>query len=100
MTTRLSAAKCAFTSAHIDPSLELMQAADAAVEAAEARAATAEEVLETMRPVWAQGWTTDSMAAQASATALAGLWQALGVDNQTAAMQRLDKLIHLEGTEK
>lgn len=51
--------------------------------------------LEGLRPVWAQGWSDDSTAAQASAAALSDLWETLGVDNQTAAVEELAKLIHL-----
>jgi len=42
--------------------------------------------LEALRPVWAQGWTNDSEAAQAASAALAQIWKALGVSNQTDAM--------------
>lgn len=50
------------------------------------------EALESLRPHWAKGYSSDSMAAQCTTAALAGLWQMLGVDNQTAAMDRLRKL--------
>lgn len=50
------------------------------------------EALEALRPVWAQGWTSDSAAAQASGNALARLWGELGVSNQTEAMQRMRQL--------
>lgn len=49
--------------------------------------------LEAMRPMWAQGWTSDGQAAQASAAALSELWQLLGVDNQTDAMEKLQGLL-------
>lgn len=55
-------------------------------DAAEDRAVRQESAMETLRPVWAQGWTGESMAAQASATALAQLWQMLGASNQTEAV--------------
>jgi hypothetical protein len=42
-----------------------------------------------MRPVWAQGFTSDSEAAQASSTALAEIWAILEVTNQTDAVARL-----------
>jgi len=49
--------------------------------------------LESLRPVWAQGYSSDSEAAQASAAALSEIWERLGVHNQTAAMQRLNDLL-------
>lgn len=55
-----------------------------------------EETLETLRPVWAQGHTSDSMAAQANGTALASLWRLLGVTDQTAAAERLRWLLDME----
>lgn len=48
--------------------------------------------LERMRPLWAQGWTDDSVAAQVSSAALATIWKQLGVSNQTDAMARLNTL--------
>ena len=45
--------------------------------------------LETLRPAWAMGHTSDSVAAQASAAALAQVWRALGAANQTEAMVAL-----------
>lgn len=60
--------------------------------AAEAELASAKAqivALETLRPMWAEGWTSDSMAAQASATALAQIWAFLGASNQTEAMAKL-----------
>lgn len=51
------------------------------------------EVHEAMRPHWAKGYTSDSMAAQAQTAALAQVWQLLGVDNQTACMQKLRELV-------
>ena len=50
------------------------------------------DALEALRPVWAQGWTNDSVAAQASGAALAQLWNMLGVQNQTQAMATLAEL--------
>ena len=47
------------------------------------------EGLQTLRPVWAQGYTDDSVAAQATASAMAGMWEHLGVTNQTDAMEKL-----------
>ncbi len=47
------------------------------------------EGLESLRPVWAQGPTPESVTDQVNAAALASIWNLLGVDNQTEAMQRL-----------
>lgn len=51
------------------------------------------EALESLRPVWATGHTSDSVAAQISASDLASVWKALGVTNQTECMQKLAQLI-------
>lgn len=48
--------------------------------------------LEKLRPVWAEGWSDDSVAAQCSAAALAQLWELLEVTDQTAAVLALRKL--------
>ena len=48
--------------------------------------------LEVLRPVWAQGWTSDGEAAQASSAALSEIWEFLEVANQTDAMEALKKL--------
>jgi len=50
------------------------------------------DALEVLRPVWAQGWTNDSNAAQASGAALAQLWNMLGVQDQTQAVATLAEL--------
>jgi hypothetical protein len=50
------------------------------------------DALEVLRPVWAQGWTNDSNAAQASGAALAQLWNMLGVQDQTQAVAILAEL--------
>jgi hypothetical protein len=89
---RLMHARDNFAAKHVNPALELLEATKAVVAAAEKKAADATAVLEELRPVWAQGWTSDSVAAQASAGALAELWKELGVDNQTAAMEALRAL--------
>ena len=49
--------------------------------------------LETLRPLWAQGYSSDSVAAQASSNALAEIWEILGVNNQTDAMEKLRELV-------
>jgi hypothetical protein len=51
------------------------------------------ESMETLRPVWAQGWSNDSMAAQASASALAQLWHMLSASNQTEAVVKLRAIL-------
>lgn len=73
----------------INPAQRLLDATQAMVAAAKEREKRAEEALEQLRPVWAQGWTSDSVAAQSSVNALSEIWAFLGVDNQTAAMSRL-----------
>ena len=50
------------------------------------------EALEALRPHWAQGYSSDSVAAQAAVSALSELWRLLCVDNQTTAMGRLREL--------
>ena len=57
-----------------------------------ARVERANDALEGLRPVWAQGWTNDSMAAQASGNALAQLWKMLGAQDQTQAVATLKAL--------
>ena len=49
--------------------------------------------LEAMRPEWAQGYTSDSQAAQSTSNAMHQMWEALGVTNQTHAMQKLNVLL-------
>ncbi len=47
------------------------------------------DALESLRPVWAQGFTSDSRAAQTWASAAKQLWDLLGVRNQTEAVLKL-----------
>ena len=61
------------------------------------RAALAERTLQVLRPVWAQGWTSDGVAAQASANALSELWAELGVQNQTDALSAMRELQERNG---
>jgi hypothetical protein len=56
------------------------------------------DALERLRPHWAMGFTSDSIAAQTTITALNQIWSMLGVDNQTAAMDRLRQLTGAERT--
>lgn len=55
------------------------------------------DALESLRPHWAKGYTSDSIAAQTTITALNQIWSILGVDNQTAAMDRLRQLTSTGG---
>jgi hypothetical protein len=48
--------------------------------------------LEEMRPFWAMGYSSDSMAAQAATGALSNIWRCLGVKDQTACMYALKEL--------
>jgi len=47
---------------------------------------------ESMRPHWAQGFTSDGVAAQVQTAALASVWEFLGVASQTDCMVRLHEL--------
>ena len=86
-------AKEALVSIQVTPVMLLIERCNAAIDAAEKRATAAEVMLEGMRPVWAQGWTSDSQAAQASSIALSELWELLEVKDQTAAIERLKSLL-------
>ena len=48
--------------------------------------------LEELRPFWAQGYSSDSEAAQASTGALSSIWSYLGVKDQTECMYALKEL--------
>lgn len=50
--------------------------------------------LEQLRPIWARGWTEDSIAAQTLSAAVSELWKLLGVDNQTEAVIKLKELLN------
>jgi hypothetical protein len=50
------------------------------------------EALEKLRPHWANGYTSDSVAAQASTAALSTVWEMLEVRNQTEAVMKLRRL--------
>lgn len=77
----------------LDPVLDLMKEANAAIEEAERRALQAEATLEALRPVRAHGFSSDSVAAQSLGNAVSEMWGILGVSNQTAAMERLRLLV-------
>lgn len=51
------------------------------------------KALESLRPAWAQGWSSDSIAAQLASNAMLDMWEALGVSNQTDAMNRINSLL-------
>lgn len=48
--------------------------------------------LERLRPVWAMGYTSDSIAAQTTTAALTQLWGMLGAKDQTDAVRILSEL--------
>lgn len=79
-------------STFLNPVAEMCAAATELCAAEKARADQAQTTMEVLRPVWAQGWTSDGVAAQASSNALAELWQELGAQDQTEAMQILRDL--------
>lgn len=64
------------------PFLIAVSERDQAIEALQARV----DALEKLRPHWAQGYSSDSIAAQAAGVALSSLWEVLGARNQTEAM--------------
>ena len=49
--------------------------------------------LEMLRPQWAMGYTSDSMAAQATAAAIQQVWSFLKVENQSDCMDRIENLV-------
>lgn len=49
--------------------------------------------LESMRPHWVKGHTSDSVAAQSSYSALSTIWKLLEVENQTQAVTKLKNLL-------
>ena len=51
------------------------------------------EALEGLRPHWAKGYSSDSMAAQSATGALSQLWKTLGAHDQTQAMTKLRELV-------
>lgn len=73
----------------VTPAEELIAAAEAIIADLRAEIAT----LESLRPHWAQGYTSDGVAAQVATAALSDMWDALGVNNQTAAMARLREML-------
>ena len=63
-----------------------------ALEAECKRLSSTVDTLESLRPHWAQGYSSDSIAAQASTEALVGIWKILGVNDQTSAVVTLKAL--------
>lgn len=62
------------------------------LEAENARLRRQVAALESLRPHWAEGHSSDSAAAQTKTSALAQVWSLLGVENQTDAMIALRSL--------
>lgn len=94
---RYEDAVTAIRQTYFDPLNDFADAAKSWIEDAERRAVAAEVVLEQMRPVWAQGFTSDSEAAQANGNALSELWGLLYAKDQTQAMTNLRRLIAAAG---
>lgn len=55
--------------------------------------------VESQRPHWAKGYSTDSIAAQVSGGALSELWELMGVSNQTDAVEKLQRMVAMEKQE-
>ena len=62
------------------------------LEAEQDRLSSKVDTLELLRPHWAQGYSSDSVAAQASTAALVAFWEILGVSDQTSAINALKAL--------
>lgn len=90
---RYEEASAAVRARFFEPLNDFADAARLWVEGAERRAVAAEVVLEQLRPVWAQGYTDDSMAAQSLGNAVSELWELLHAKDQTQAMENLRSLI-------
>ncbi|USN16385.1 hypothetical protein PLUTO_00690 [Luteibacter phage vB_LflM-Pluto] len=50
--------------------------------------------VEGLRPHWAHGHASDSIAAQTQSAALSQIWRFLGVDDQTSAMSAMRRLVN------
>lgn len=68
-------------------------AASDALETENARLRRSEAALEQLRPVWAQGYSSDSSAAQSTAAALSFFWLHLSAENQTQAVEKFRSLV-------
>lgn len=53
------------------------------------------DVLESLRPVWAHGFTPEGRAEQSACNALSGVWTLLGVTNQTECVQAIQRLLQI-----
>jgi len=76
--------------------IEAIAAEEAGLRLAEAQIVKLREQvadLEKRRPHWAQGYTSDGIAASVTASALSDLWELLGVEDQTAAMAKLRSMV-------
>ncbi len=56
--------------------------------------------LEALRPLWAQGYSSDSIAAQSLGNVVADYWGILGVDNHTAGMRCMRRHFIKENNEE
>lgn len=54
--------------------------------------------LESMRPVWTRGYSSDSVAAQVLTVALMELWSMLGANDQTEAVDKLKLVLNPQPT--
>ena len=75
------------------PATRLINACDIIVAELRTENKRLQSQMDSMRPHWAEGHTSDSVAAQAKTIALSQVWGLLGVDNQTACMDRLRELM-------
>lgn len=53
-------------------------------------------VLEKLRPQWARGYSSDSVAAQCATDALVSIFEILNVKDQTSAMTKLREMMGIE----
>lgn len=74
------------------PTVFYSEAEFAELQAENNRLKTKLAAVESLRPMWAQGFTSDSSAAQTMAAALKSVWDELGAENQTQAMALLRQL--------
>lgn len=69
-----------------------LQIANGKLQAHKSRLAERCSALEKLRPIWAKGYSDESVAAQVASGALVELWTMLGVTDQTAAVLALKGL--------
>jgi len=77
----------------LNPTTELLAATADLVNEERRKREASDEIMAQLRPLWAQGYTDDSMAAQATGNALTELWALLYAKDQTAAVANLKRLI-------